>query len=186
MISSRRTALAVAVLSLASGLGLADAPAPQQATLLLRILAFDRKLTSRASGAVSVAVVYKEGNPRSEALMSQLAAALEDAGRKNTVAGLPVKVMRVAYGAHLESDLDGAAAAYLCPGLEDAVPTITRTTQAKRILTFSASEEYLRQGASLALVTRDTKLVIVVHLANSRGEGADLDSTLLRIAEVIR
>jgi len=190
MFSHRPPATALAALvALSMILGaavLADAPAPQQATLLLRILAFDRKLAARAAGSVTVAIIYKEGTARSETAMSQLAAALEEAARKNTVAGLPVKVARVPFSAHLEADLQGASAAYLCPGLEDSLSAIVRATQARKALTFSSSEEYLAEGTSIALVTRETKLAIVVNLPNSRGEGADLDSNLLRIAEVIR
>lgn len=178
-------ALAVAAACLAQA---ADAPPASQATLLLRILAFDRKLASRASGTVTIAVVYKEGNSRSETTMSQVAGALEEAAKKNSVAGLPVKVVRLAWGAHFEADMEKEApsAAYLCPGLDEAFPGLARTTQARRALTFSSSEDYIKAGASIALVPREAKLSIVVHLANSRAEGADLDSNLLRIAEVIR
>lgn len=178
-----RPALAVALLA---ALALAEAPAPQQATLLLRILAFDRKLPARASGSVTIAVVYKEGNAKSETAMGQVVAALEEAAKKNTVASLPVKVQKVAYGARFEADLEGAVAVYLCPGLDDGLGAITRATQARRALTFSSSEDYLKQGTSIALVAREAKLAIVVNLPNSRAEGADLDSNLLRIAEVIR
>ncbi|MHB8878392.1 MAG: YfiR family protein [Myxococcaceae bacterium] len=177
-----------AALCLGSFAVAAEATAAQQATLVLRILAFDRTLAARASGVVTIAVVYKEGNPHSETALSQVAGALEKAARSSSVAGLPVRVERLAWGTNFEGELQrqGAAAVYLCPGLDEAMGAVSRATQARRVLTFSASEDYLKAGASIALVRRETKLGVVVHLANARREGADLDSNLLRIVEVIR
>src|SRR5260370_40052515 len=53
----------------------------QQATLLLKILSFDRNLESRTKGGLKVAVVYRENDPESEAVHSEMSRALEDAAR---------------------------------------------------------------------------------------------------------
>ena len=161
-------------------------PADAQATLVLRILAFDRKLPERAQGTVKIAIVYRDGDNSGD----EIVAALDRLALKNSVSGMPVKAVRMPFtGPHrLEGDLTraGVAAAYLCPGLEESIPAISKLAQSKRILTFTATRSYVDGGASVALVRKETKVGIVVHLANSRAEGAELDSGLLRIAEVLR
>ncbi len=77
-------------------------------------------------------------------------------------------------------------AAYLCPGLDDVLPQISKLASARSVLTFTGVEDYVRKGASVALVLRDTRAGIVIHLPTARAAGADLDAGLLRIAEVIR
>jgi hypothetical protein len=166
----------------------ADTGASQQTTLILRILAFDRKLPKRASGSVTVAVVFSPGSGKSESMANDMISALEDTTRKASVGGLPVKAVKIAVTPRFDADLQqsGAKAAYLCSGLEDSLGSITRATQAQGALTFSNNDEYLKSGASIALVNRDTRLGIVVHLGNVKAEGAEIDSNLLRLAEIIR
>ena len=180
-----RAALALLVL-LFGAAAPPDVPADAQATLVLRILAFDRKLSERAQGTVKIAILFREGDSSGE----EIASALETLARKNSVSGMPVKAVRMPFtGPHrLDGELSraGVAAAYLGPGLEESIPAITKLAQAKRILTFTATRSYMDGGASVALVRREAKVGIVVHLANSRAEGADLDSGLLRIAEIVR
>lgn len=189
-VKTNRWARLAALLCAVALPALAEVPAANQATLVLRILAFDRKLPARAHGAVHIAVIYKEGDAASEAAMNEIAAALDAAAQKNTVSGLPLKIERVAYSAapKLEADLQrtGASAAYLCLGLDDALPAISKLTHARSVLSFTATESYVKAGVSVGLVRRDAKVAVLVHLANSRAEAADLDSALLRIAEVIQ
>jgi hypothetical protein len=178
-----------AALCLAALPALAEVPLATQATLTLRILAFDRKLPARAQDAARFVVLYRQGDAASEAAMTEVAAALDAAALKNSVSGLPLKVERVGYSsaAKLEADLSRGrfSVAYLCPGLDDALPDIVKLTRSHSVLTFSGTEAYLKAGASVALVRRDAKAVVLVHLAHSRAEAADLDSALLRIAEVV-
>src|SRR5919106_1216550 len=72
-----RAALALLVL-LFGAAAAAPVPADSQATLVLRILAFDRKLPERAKGTVKIAVVYREGDDSGE----EIAAALDTLARK--------------------------------------------------------------------------------------------------------
>lgn len=167
----------------------AQVPAENQALLVLRILAFDRKLSERADGGVRIAIVYREGAGESESCRSEIAKALRSASARTSVSGMKVQVSTLRYSAaSFEAELDksGAAAAYLCPGLTDALSAITRVSRAKKVLTFSGVESFVTSGASVGLVRRASKVGIVVNLAASRAEGADLDSNLLQMAEVIR
>ncbi len=167
----------------------AQVPADNQALLVLRILAFDRKLAQRATGAVRIAVIFKEGSSDSESCKSDIEKALKTAGAKTSVSGMKVEVTTLRHNAgSFEADLtrSDSAAAYLCPGLDDALPAISKSSRATKVLTFSGVESFITSGASVGLVRRASKVGILVNLAASRAEGADLDSNLLQMAEVIR
>jgi hypothetical protein len=168
----------------------ADVPAANQAMLVLRILSYDRNVADRAGKEVTIGVLAKPGSADSESMQASIASALADAAARTTVSGLPVKVVKLTWAgaAKLESDLAGsrASALYVGPELADAVPPLSRISQKRRILTFSEGDGYVNVGVSIALVRRDNRVAIVVNLPGARAEGADLDSALLRIAEVVR
>ncbi len=166
----------------------ADLPAANQAVLVLRILSFDRNIADRAGKEVTIAVLAKPGS--GESVQAAVAQALSDAASRTTVSGLPVKVVKLSWGgaARLDSDLTAAhaAALYVGPDLDDALSSLSHVTQKRRVLTFSEGDGYVNSGVSIALVRRDNRVGIVVNLPGARAEGADLDSALLRIAEVVR
>ncbi len=155
---------------------------------MLRILAFDRKVIARAGDEVRIAVIYRSGAEASEKLQRAVVEALVAAGKRQSVAKLPVKVLAIAYSPSLEADLrrEKVAAAYVSAGLEDVTDAIAKATRAASALSFSALEASVRGGLSVALVRREAKVGIVINLKASRSEGADLDAGLLTVAEVLR
>ena len=175
------------------GLGLPRAfaedtvPASSRALLLLRALAFDRKLPAKLGENVVVAIGYRKGNSSSESCQKEMSTALEAAAAKSTVAGKPVKAASVPYSAgSFQSDLEAAKAVslYLCPGLEDELPSIVKLTRSRSLLTFTGQESYVDAGVSIGFVLRGTKAAIVVNLPAAKAEGADLDAALLTRSEV--
>ncbi len=166
----------------------AQVPADNQALLVLRILAFDRRLADRAANEVRIAVLFKLGSGESERCQIEIERAIGEASKKQTVARLNVRAEPLAVSAGLAGDLRRlkASAAYVCPGLDDQTEAIAKATRGVGALTFSGVEDYARGGLSVALVKRDPRVSIVVNLPASRAEGADLDAGLLKVAEVIR
>jgi hypothetical protein len=183
------TTLGAVAILFAAASSRADVPADRQATLMFRILAYDRTLPAHAKDSIRIALVFKEGDPASEAAARELGAALQVCAEKARIFGLPVKAVRLPYNSgRFETDLQAAAASvvYLCPGLEEVVAAIARVTQSGSALTFTGTEAYVRSSASIAMVVRGEKAALVVNLNNARAEGADLDSTMLKLAELIR
>jgi hypothetical protein len=158
--------------------------------LVLRILSFDRNVGDRAGKEVTIAVLAKPGSSQSESVQSSIASALTDAAGHTTVSGLPVKIVKLSWGgaAKLESDLAAARASalYVGPELADALSPLSKVAHKNRILTFSEGDGYVNNGVSIALVRRDNRVTVVVNLPGAKAEGADLDSALLRVAEVVR
>jgi hypothetical protein len=177
-------ALAVAAVARAD-----DVPPDRQALILTRTLAYDNNLRSRAGDAVVVAVIFKRGNPASEALAGPILQgfrALE--GVK--VQDLPFHAAQLAYGgaAALKSSIEsqGIDVLYICPGLEGEIAAIKEISHHEHVLTIGAKEDYVRNGLSLGVFVVDAKNTITVNLTATRDEGAAFAAELLRIGRVIR
>ncbi|MEW5851016.1 MAG: YfiR family protein [Myxococcota bacterium] len=166
-----------------------EVPPQYQAVLFLKALAYDQNLKARAPKTVNVVVLHRPGAPDSEAASTALIAAMIAAGKQSGVGGTPLQVTALPFtnAAALESSLVslGAHALFLCPGLTDAVPAITAVARRRGVLSGGGSEAYARAGVSIGLGLKDQKAVLFVNLAASRAEGAKLDSSLLRVAQVI-
>jgi hypothetical protein len=79
------------------------------------------------------------------------------------------------------------AAIYVCPGLNDQVAAVAAVSRRKSILTVTGTEEYVQgDGLSVALMPKSSRSMVLVNLRAAKAEGADLDSGLLAIAEVMR
>jgi hypothetical protein len=163
-------------------------PARNQALLLLRVLSYDRNLKARSGAEVTVVVAYREGAPRSEQEQG-MAAALEEAARSFTVSGLKARVVTVpwrgaaALGAELKAT--GAAALYVGESLSGETAGISAAARGRSALTFAPLREMVEGGLALGLLNANDRARLLVNLAASREEGADLDSVFLGIAEVI-
>lgn len=185
-------ALASAAVGVPAGVraqGSGELPAVRQAAMMARVLAYNRGINSRGGAAVVVAVIYRNGSGESEARRAAIVGALRDVFANATLAGVPVKVVSIPFSEpDLESRLDaaGAAAAYVCPGLDDAVPIISRTSRRLSVLTVTSIEPQVRVGLSIGLVTRGARPMVLVNMPAARAEGAQLDAGLLGVAEVIR
>jgi YfiR/HmsC-like len=162
----------------------------KQAALLLRVLPYDQNFAQRAQQAVTVAVVYREGNLISETYSLDIGAALKDIARGMQVKDLPVRVVTIAYS---NSETLAAALAkqklsalYVCPGLEDALDSISDLTRKNKILTFSGTESEVRDRISIGLLRRGSRPALIVNLRAAIAEGADLSPDLLSLSEVLR
>jgi hypothetical protein len=168
----------------------AEVTGEQQAMLILRILSFEKNLKKRSGDNVGVIVLFRSGNKTSEAVRNALVSALEAQAKKQKVSGLQVKVTALPWSdkGSFESKTTSmkTAVVYVCPGLEGSVNHISGVTRKKSILTFTSVETLVKSGLSVGLVVRDAKPAIMVNLAASKAEGADLDPALLKVSEVLK
>jgi hypothetical protein len=164
-------------------------PVRQQALVLLRVLAYDHNLKTRARDAVTVIVVF---DPRGEGSRAERDALVDglDAVQRLRVLGMPVKVEAHELGPpnHLPELVARLrpSAVFLCQGQDAAVAAVSQLTRAARVLSFAASEAYVRAGLSVGIVGGAERPRILVNLAAARGEGAAFDAGLLKLAEVLR
>lgn len=165
-----------------------DVPPDRQVLILARALAYDRNLKDRAGSAVTIGLVYKEGNSESKSQMQDVSSAFGSV-KKLKVSGLPIKTIALAYGTDdLESIIanEGVDAVYLCSGLANDLDSITALTRQKQIASLADDYVYAKQGVSIVVVADGQKASLVINLKASKAEGLDLSSELLELAEVIK
>jgi hypothetical protein len=184
--------LAAAFLAIALLAGPARAeealPARNQALLLLRVLAYDRALRARAGEAATIGVAFRPGDGPSESARDAMVLELTKAAESFSVAGLPVRVVAVPWargGPAPRLPAGPLAALYVAPGLESEAAAIARETRARKVLTFTVVRASVDAGLSVGLASRGSRAGLVLNRTGVRAEGADLDSALLAIAEVI-
>ena len=189
--------LGVMLLVAASGLGVSmsgyvnaeDLPPPRQVVILLRALAYDGNLKSRAGDTINIAVIHKKGNSSSEQLANAMVQAF--IGRQSTlVNGLPIVVEHVVYDdpSGLKKSIAGSGLdfLYVCEGLEGDIDDIKDVTRRARVLSVGARQDYIEKGLSLGVFQNDGKSTILINLQATRLEGVSFASDLLGLANVIR
>ncbi|HXY41598.1 MAG TPA: YfiR family protein [Vicinamibacteria bacterium] len=156
-------------------------PAAVQATLMVRVLEYDRALKSWSGGRLTVGVVARHAGGAAE---------LEQALSGREAQGVPIKVAVHAYtGAEsLRAwiERNGVQLVYLAPDAAGDSAAAVAVAGARKLPVLVASRAQFQDGATVALVLRDGKPHILVNLGASRSAGMDLDPKLLQLSEVIR
>lgn len=167
-----------------------DLSASSQALLLLRVLAYDRKLKERVGSAVTVTILSRQGDKESEARTNALHKAFEQVSRDVVVAGLTVKSEVVPYRDQGRLDaameLSRSAMVYADRALTSSVAEIAVVTRKRKVLSADGSKEMVEAGLAVGVVPRGSRAAIIINLPAAKKEGTELDPALLEIAEVLR
>jgi hypothetical protein len=164
-------------------------PAELQASILTRMLAYDRTLKSRAGTSVGIGIVFKANDKESAQSQQEMVAAFK-AVEPQTIAGLPMTVSAQPYKD--AEDLaawigkEGLDVLYVAPGLGSGVEAIRNICQQKKIVSMSPVRAFVEQGLAIGLVLKGESPRIVVNRAVAEASGMELDSKLLYISDLIR
>lgn len=155
------------------------------AKTILRALSYDRGLKARATDALVVGILTRQGDPTQDA--SAFAEALKALGNV-TVQQLPLRIVALSAATGAEAAERIAAAKpqvlYVGAGFEGDSAALVQAAAAKaRVLTTYRAPGY-EDVFALGVLPRDGKLRIVIKLATARECGADLDAQLLKLAQV--
>lgn len=167
----------------------AQVPADDQARILVRALAYDANLKTRAGDALRIAVLCNAKSASSRSAADGIVGAFRKLSNF-TVQGLAVQVQRIDYEneaaltAAIESGRIGAL--YVGPGLDSAHAAIRGVSRARRIITMAGDEAAITGGLALGVVAIDNLPKIIVNLPASREEGAAFSGELLRLAKVLK
>jgi hypothetical protein len=158
------------------------------AKLLVRALAYDRALKSRAGESVDIIVVSRGDLPNSQACGKAFGGAFEQAS-KYTVQDLPVHASLVELSG--SEKLDKLASVdldvlFVCPGVSTA--DALKLAERKNAVTVTGDADLVRAGIAIGVVRGDSagKARLVVNVATAKAEGMDLTSDLMRIVDVVR
>lgn len=160
------------------------------AQLHLKILSYDRALPARAHGRLVLGILYRPEREESERVRAGMQAAFIERAGRTPVQGMTLSVMPIACGdpKTLQKRLQdaGVTALYVTPGLEDVVGPIAAAASALKVPTLAGRRSLVDAGLAVAVVTRDETPAIAVNLPVAKALGMDLDTALLRLAEVKR
>lgn len=165
-----------------------ELPATLRASMLVRVLAYDRRMGQQPP-PLTLAVIHREGDENSDLRGKEFSGALEAAARGRSVAGRPLRVVRIGFSDSLQLQRElsqaQAVALYACEGLESASESIAQVTRRLLVLSIACSEALVSRGLAIGLSRKGTTPVILVHLSAARAEGADLDAGLLSLSRLI-
>jgi hypothetical protein len=193
LLTPSRFALAVVLCAAAAAPSTAEAQsANSEAAMVLRILNYDRSLSSRVSsgGRVTLIALYDPSDASSRRFCEDLSRAVVQLGRVVRVGGKRAHAELVAYSGTADLIERGRAAravgVYVCPGLESRTAAISAATRSARLLSMTPAEAEVRAGLTVGLVRGGSQLRLFVNVTAARAEGARLDAALLRLATVVR
>lgn len=160
------------------------------AQLHLKILSYDRNLQPRSHGKLMLGILFRPDREESERARGLMQAAFFGRVGRASVQGMTLSVTSIACGdlKTLQKRLQdaGVTLLYLTPGLEDLAGAIHAIAQNLQAPTLSGQRSLIDAGAAIAVITKDDKPGIVVNLPAAKALGMDLDTLLLRLAEVKR
>lgn len=169
---------------------LEEANADLAAQLHLKVLSYDRNLQARTRGKLMLGILYRPEREESERARGLMQTAFYERASRASVQGMTLSVTSIAVGdvRTLQKRLQdaGVTLLYLTPGLEDLAGAINPIALALKAPTLSGRRSLIDSGAAIAVITKDDKPGIVVNLPVAKALGMDLDTLLLRLAEVKR
>jgi hypothetical protein len=157
-----------------------------QATLLAKVVAYDRNLPERAGDRVRTLLVGKPSDPTSMPFVRQMLQALGAIGSFGTLPHSEEIVEYTTAAALLEKCRnERISIVYLGPGLHNDIEPIRDALQPLSILTVSANPEDVPRGIVLGFDLVYGKPKLVVHLAQARKQRVDLIAEVLKLMRVI-
>ncbi len=166
-----------------------DQLSPQRLSLLLlKTISYDAHLKTRAGDSVVVGVVSRAG--AGEKYCDDIVSSLTDQAKTTTVSGLPVKITSMEFRdvLALETKIQDSkvSVAFICPGIADRTAEIVQVTRKKSVISTTSERETTEKGASVGLIAKDSKPVILINVTAARAENAEFGVELLRLAEIIK
>jgi len=164
-------------------------PPELQATILVRMLGYDRSLKPRTGNTVVLGILYKASDKASTQTYNDMVRAFKSI-ESQTVQGMPVRISSLPYkdAAGLAEWMikDGVVALYIAPGLAAELEAIRSVCQQKKIVSMSPVRAFVEQGVAVGVVVKGDSPRILVNRAAAESLGMDLDSKLLQLADIVR
>ncbi len=162
-------------------------PPKIQASILAKVLGYDRNLIKRSGKSVVLGVVTdaRSADKRGELwdAFSMLA--------KNQIAGLPVSVISIhassADRVSIEGEVAGVNGIYISQRAhEDTIKAVLAWAQKKKIPAFCDSERLVERGFVFGIGVESERPRMMINLAQAKLQGLDLPSSVLQLAKIIR
>lgn len=155
----------------------------------LNVLSFDAGLKERVTGdTLTIAIVHATDHAARITADKLANAVAELSEKKNiTVHRKRVRVVLVPGASDMASRLAGVNAIYVANGVPmDQVAAIAAVGVRGNLPTLCSTRDNLQHGIAVAVVSKDNRPAIVVHVANAKRSGMLIDSKFMRLVEVVK
>jgi hypothetical protein len=177
-----RLIVALLLASTAAAFAQPSLPAELQATIIAKVLAYDRSFKNRRSARVGVLVKAEDGSS------AELVDAFRGLG-PGAAQGTAFVATRRRYKdpADLTSwmTVEKIDVLYVGPGLDGDLESIRGAARQSKAVTVTPVRAFVERGLAIGVVSRGAKPGIVVNRAAAAAAGMDLDAKLLSLAEVL-
>jgi len=166
-------------------------PVAVQIPILVKILNFDRKLPERTGGRLVVGVLYQGRYRTSANVADEVCRSLQDLppGALGALEALERSCLAIDLDA--TSSLDSALkrqrvqVLYVSPLRAFPLGDVIAASRAAQITTVTGVPRYVETGLAIGVDMKGERPEIVINLAASRAEGADLTAHLLKLARLV-
>jgi hypothetical protein len=163
-------------------------PVAIQVPILVKILNFDRNLPGRAGDRLVVGVLFQSRYRTSANVADEVCRTLQvlPAGALGAL-GISCVAIDLDASSALDSALkrNRVQVLYVSPLRAVSLGDVTVVSRAAGITTLTGVPRYVETGLAIGLDMKGERPEIVINLAASRAEGADLTAHLLKLARVV-
>ena len=177
----------------AGGVAAQETPVPvaMQVQIMVKILNFDRKLPERLGNRLTVGVLYQGRYRTSANVGGEVCNALM--GLPQAALGVLESLQMTCIAIDLDETPDLAAVLrreriqvlYVSPLRAYRVEDVVAMARAGRITTLTGVPRYVENGCAIGVDMKGDRPEILINLAASRAEGAELNAQLLKLARVV-
>lgn len=161
-------------------------PAGLQASLLAKVVSYDRNFAARAGDRAKLLLMTRADDPESTRFATEIKSAL---GSIETVGGLPHDDELVAYtdGASLATlcKTRRAAIVYFGPGFGKQMGEIRAALSSVDVLSLGGVPDYVSAGVVLGFNLVSGKAKLMVHLSQARSQHVNFQAEALKLMTVI-
>jgi hypothetical protein len=164
-----------------------DLPVETQIPIFLKLLTFDRNLSTSPGTELVVAILFQGGNRESVEVRRQAETELRKAAQM--FEGLTTRVVLI--DLDQEEQLaerlqhDSVEAIYVGPLRAFDIKALLKVSRSAHIRTFSGVSRFVSQGVAMGATLRGDLPQILVNLPAARAEGADYPAQVLKLARVL-
>ena len=163
-------------------------PADLQIPLIFKILTYDRLLEERGKPELTFAVLYSPDAASVQAKDDALAILNRIVGK--TVKKIPIRFVTIAYttAAALQASLAESRVdvLYISPGFSERLDELSAVCEQNHVITATGVPEYVGKGVGIGIGLHQNKPQILINLPACKRGGSQFDSSMLRIAQVIK
>ena len=164
-------------------------PIEVQHPLFLKILSYDRKLSSRVGSEIVFGIAYQDRYRPSVAARDELVRVMETTPVRS-VKDIPVRYVSIelstpeALARSLEEHHIDVL--YVCPLRAFESEAVASQSRLAGITTLTGMPAYVEAGLAIGVDLKDGRPEILVNLPAAKAEGAELSAQLLKLARIVK